>query len=60
MHSIGYLLNEVEEKSNYIKNALLAQNNYQKRLADNIKEIRADIEQSFEKQISSLRVRAQQ
>ena len=60
MHSIGYLLNEVEEKSNYIKNALLAQNNYQKRLADNIKEIRADIEQSFEKQISGLRVRAQQ
>ena len=60
MHSIGYLLNEVEEKSNYIKNALLAQNNYQKRLADDIKEIRADIEQSFEKQISGLRVRAQQ
>ena len=60
MHSIGYLLNEVEEKSNYIKNVLLAQNNYQKRLADNIKEIRADIEQSFEKQISGLRVRAQQ
>ena len=60
MHSIGYLLNEVEEKSNYIKNALLAQNNYQKRLADNIKEIQADIEQSFEKQISGLRVRAQQ
>ena len=60
MHSVGYLLNEVEEKSNYIKNALLAQNNYQKRLADNIKEIRADIEQSFEKQISVLRVRAQQ
>ena len=60
MHSIGYLLNEVEDKSNYIKNALLVQNNYQKRLDDNIKEIRADIENSFEKQISGLRLRAQQ
>lgn len=60
MHSIGYLLNEIEDKSNYIKNALLAQNNYQKRLDDNVKEIRADIEKSFEKQISGLRLRAQQ
>ena len=60
MHSIGYLLNEVEDKSNYIKNALLVQNNYQKRLDDNVKEIRADIENSFEKQISGLRLRAQQ